>query len=74
MTFDRLHSRDVVSRIPWFTRLVIRLFARRLNRALFSPVLTRAYEQGIINSEQLHELHSQFDPTQSGVVGLASGR
>lgn len=63
--------RDILERMPWFTRLIVRVFGRRLNSGLFYPVLGRAYEHGLINSQQLHALHSQFDPTQAGVVGRA---
>jgi hypothetical protein len=72
MKFDRWHAKDIASKMPWFTRLLLRLFARRLNRGLFSPLLNRAYSLGYINSEQLHVLHSQLDPTQDGVVGLVA--
>jgi hypothetical protein len=68
---DELHTRDLVHRIPLFTRLILRLFRRRLNRDVFYPVLGRAYETGAIDWRQLHELHHHFDPTQHGVVGRA---
>lgn len=67
--FDVHDSKDIQGRMSWFTALLLRLFARRLNRDLFFPVLGRAHERGIITSRQLHSLHSQFDPTQRGVVG-----
>jgi hypothetical protein len=71
MVFHPADARDLVERMPWLTRLVLRCFGRRLNRDLFSPVLNRAYERRVISSQQLHELHRHFDPTQRGTVGRA---
>lgn len=69
---DRVvHSRDFAKHISWLTRLLLRVFARRLNREVFNPIIARAHERGIINSHQLHELLVDFDPTQQGAVGLA---
>lgn len=66
------HTTDVVSRASWVTRLLLRTFARRLNREVFSPTLNRLHETGRIDSRVLHEAHRHFDPTQDGVVGRLS--
>lgn len=71
--FDSLDAQDLQRRVSWFTWVLLLFFARRLNRELFSPVLNRARERGVITSRQLHELHHQFDPTQRGVVGRIYG-
>lgn len=57
-----------VSLKNWWNRLVLRMTARRWN-CLVSRVLCRAYEHGLLNSEQLHLLAKEFDPTQRGTVG-----
>jgi len=44
--------------------LVLRLTHRIWNRRI-SRILCHAYNRGVINSEQLHELTSRFDPTQT---------
>ena len=41
---------------------------RRWNH-LIACVLCRAKEMGTINSQQLHVLAKEFDPTQAGIVG-----
>jgi hypothetical protein len=72
---DRMfHGRDIARRMPMLTRVVLLLFARRLNRDVFYPVLARAKERGVIDSRQWHELHADFDPTQRGAVGLVTER
>ena len=50
-----------------WTRIVLRLTHRLWNRQI-SRILCRAYEQGIINSKQLHLLAAAFDPTQDHIV------
>ena len=62
---------DLVSRVPWYIRLLMAVTGRRLNIWFYAPVLTRAYERGVINRRQLHLLHKQFDPSQDGVAGRA---
>jgi len=69
MPFEDRDAVDLKNRMRPLTRVVLRVFGRRLNRDLFYPVLGRAYERGVINSHQLHALHHHFDPTQSGAVG-----
>lgn len=64
MGFDRLDSKDLAVRMSWLTWVLVRMFGRRLNRELLYPVIGRAYERGVINSQQFHELAKQFDPTQ----------
>ncbi|HEX4347584.1 MAG TPA: hypothetical protein VHZ73_08430 [Vicinamibacterales bacterium] len=66
---DDLDIRDIATRTPWFTRIVVRIFGRRIN-AVASRVLCRAHERGVIDAHQLHVLAKQFDRTQSGVFGL----
>lgn len=68
------HSIDLAGRMPFSTRILLALFGRRLNRDVFSPIVNRAYSRGAINSKALHEIARDFDPTQPGAVGLASGR
>lgn len=65
---DKLDVAQMVQTTPLLTRLVVRLFARRFNRVA-SRIILRAYERGVINSQQMHVLCAQFDPTQAGVVG-----
>jgi len=72
--FDKFDGPQMAQTTPQFTRFLLRLFARRLNRDVFYRVLARGYERGVINSAQLHTLHSQFDPTQNGLVGLITDR
>ncbi len=48
-------------------RLICRLTRRPWN-TVASTILCRAKEQGIINSEQLHLLAKEFDPTQAGTA------
>lgn len=67
--FDALDVRDLVERTPLMTRILVRVFRRRLNRDVFSPLVNRAYERGVISSHQLHVIHHQMDPTQRGFVG-----
>ncbi len=67
--FDPLDATDLVQRMPMLTRVLLKVFRRRLNRDLFSPLLCRAYERSEITSHQLHALHHHFDPTQTGVIG-----
>lgn len=67
--FDVHDVKDMQRGVSWLTGLLLRLFARRLNREVFYPVLARAHERRIITSRELHSLHSQFDPTQRGLVG-----
>jgi hypothetical protein len=47
--------------------MILRSTCRRWN-AIISKVLCRAYARGIINSQQLHILAKEFDPTQNGYV------
>jgi hypothetical protein len=68
------HSRDIATRMPRVTRFLLWLFARRLNRDVFYPVVARAHERGVINSYQLHEVLADFDPTQRGAVGFVTER
>lgn len=51
------------SRPRWISRLILRLTHRIWNRRI-SRILGRAYDQGVISSEQLHILAARFDPTQ----------
>jgi hypothetical protein len=44
-------------------RIVLRA-THRLWNSRISALLCRSYSEGVINSRQLHELASQFDPTQ----------
>ena len=68
--FDKLDAPQMAQTTSRMTRWIIRLFGRRLNREIFSRVCNRAYERGVINSHQLHEIHHQFDPTQDGLIGF----
>lgn len=43
--------------------IVLRLTHRLWNR-VFSRLLCQAYNDNVINSEQLHILHAKVDPTQ----------
>lgn len=70
MEFDALDGKDIRNRMRPMTRLILRLFRRRLNADLLSPVILRAYERGLINSHQMHALAHHFDPTQKGTIGL----
>jgi sterol desaturase/sphingolipid hydroxylase (fatty acid hydroxylase superfamily) len=54
---------------PWLTRMLMRVFRRRLNRDVLSRLMNRCYERGVINSHQLHAIHHHMDPTQSGYIG-----
>lgn len=47
--------------------LLLRATHRLWNRQI-SRILTRAYADRIINSEQLHTLAAAFDPTQNHIV------
>ena len=47
----------------WFQTLILKWTHRLWNRQI-SRILCRAYEERIINSEQLHLLTAAFDPTQ----------
>lgn len=47
-----------------FTRVIVRLTARRWNKIIASTLLQH-HEIGAINSHQLHALAHEFDPTQS---------
>lgn len=67
------HSIDLAARCSFGTRVLLCMFGRRLNREVFSPVVNRAYQRGVINSKAMHDLCADFDPTQPGTVGLASG-
>ncbi len=49
------------------TRFILKFTHRLWNRAI-SRILCRAYSDGVINSFQLHELASKFDPTQKHEV------
>jgi len=53
--------------LSWARRMVCRATCRAWN-TVASTILCRAYEQGIINSEQMHLLAKEFDPTQRGTV------
>lgn len=72
--FHPLDATDIPAKMPRVTRIVLRLFGRRLNRDVFAPLLGRAHERQEISSRQLHVLAAQFDPTQGGVMGIATGR
>jgi hypothetical protein len=52
-----------MKRYSWLDRLIYRLTARRWNK-LINNVLCHQYEQQWIDSIQLHNLSSDFDPTQ----------
>lgn len=67
MTWD--HTKDVARRAGFVTRVVLRVFGRRLNREVFSPTLCRLHETGVIDSRVMHATAHHFDPTQRGVVG-----
>ena len=58
---------QVPVRLTWRQRLLCRLTRRAWN-IVASTILCRAREQGIINSQQLHLLAKEFDPTQAGTV------
>jgi hypothetical protein len=49
------------------TNLILRLTHRLWNRQI-SRILSRAYEERIINSKQMHDLAAAFDPTQRHIV------
>lgn len=69
--FHEFDASDIVDKMPMFTQILLWVFGRRLNSGLFSPVILRAHERGLINSNQMHSLLAQFDPTQhKGVVGM----
>ena len=46
-----------------FETLILKATHRLWNRRIVS-ILSRAYSDRVINSEQLHELTAKFDPTQ----------
>lgn len=46
---------------------------QRLWNSYISIVLTKAYNCGVINSQQLHTLAAQFDPTQKQIIGNSFG-
>lgn len=48
-------------------KMVLKLTHRIWNKQI-SRILCRAYHGGVINSYQLHELASKFDPTQKHEV------
>ena len=58
---------DLPVRMSVTDRLILRLTRRRWNH-LIACVLCRAKEMGTINSQQLHILAKEFDPTQAGTV------
>lgn len=58
-----------MQRIDEWTDRIILLWTRRVWNRLIARVLCRAYENGVINSHQLHVLAREFDPTQDGTVG-----
>lgn len=47
---------------------ILRLTRRRWN-VLIARVLCQAKQAGLINSQTLHILAKEFDPTQGGIVG-----
>lgn len=49
-------------------RTLILRFTHRLWNRQISRILCRAYNDRVINSEQLHILASKFDPTQKHTV------
>lgn len=49
------------------TTMILKLTHRLWNRQI-SRILCRAYEERVINSEQLHVLAAAFDPTQQHAV------
>lgn len=49
------------------SRLILKLTHRIWNRRIFE-LLSRAYNDRVINSEQLHILAAKFDPTQKHEV------
>lgn len=69
-SFDPNDAPDIVRRVPRLTRWILRLMRRSINTYIANPVITRAYQRGIISSAQLHVLLTQFDPTQKGVSAL----
>jgi hypothetical protein len=54
-------------RLTLWQRFMCRLTRRPWN-IIASTVLCRAKEQGVIDSQQLHILAKEFDPTQKGTV------
>ena len=54
-------------RLNWRQRLFCKMSKRAWN-VVASTILCRAHEQGIINSQQLHTITREFDPTQAGTV------
>ena len=50
-----------------FTTIVLKITHKLWNRAI-SRILLRARSEGIINSEQTHQLTAAFDPTQKHIV------
>lgn len=68
-----LHSKDLASRLPFLSWLLIYLFGRRLNRDLLAPVILRARERGVLDYAQCVDLLSEFDPTQAGAIGFVVG-
>jgi len=50
-------------------RLIIKLTHKFWNK-IISGILCNAYEDGLINSNQLHQLAAKFDPTQKNEVNL----
>jgi len=67
--FDPLDAQEMAQKTPLLTRWLLRAFRRRLNRDVLSRLMNRAYEWGVINSHQLHEIHHHMDPTQNGFIG-----
>ena len=50
-----------------FGTFILKMTHRLWNRQI-SRILCRAYEERLINSEQLHQLSAAFDPTQRHIV------
>jgi hypothetical protein len=49
------------------SKIILKLTHRLWNREI-SRILCRAYEDGVINSHQLHAMTAKFDPTQKHSV------
>jgi hypothetical protein len=49
--------------LSWLLWITHRIWNRRI-----AAILCRAYSEGVINSEQLHQLTAKFDPTQKHEV------
>ncbi len=58
----------LLGRTNRMSNVILRLTHRVWNREI-SRLLCRAYERGVINSQQLHTLAGMFDPTQDHAVG-----